>query len=173
MGVGGHIVGLFGQQAFGQCPQLALEGFIGGVAVGGEHAAEYAFYITVEYGFALVEGEGGDGGGGTAADAAQAFELQTAAGKLPAELFDHLAGGFVQIARAAVIAQARPQAEHGFLFGGGQCGNIGEGSDKTRVVVEHGGDLGLLQHDFRQPNAVRVLRLPRQVVSAVLSLPIN
>ena len=79
----------------------------------------------------------------------------------------------MQIARAAVIAQACPQAEYGFLFGGGQCGDIGKGGDKTRVVVEYGGDLGLLQHDFRQPNAVRVLRLPRQVVAAVLSLPID
>ena len=59
-----------------------------------------------------------------------------------------------------------------FVFGrGGQAGDIGKGAAKTRVVVEHGGDLGLLQHDFRQPHAVGVGALPGQAVAAVAALP--
>ena len=47
LGVGGHIAGLAGQQAFGKRPQLAFKGFVGGVAVLGEDAAEHALHVAV------------------------------------------------------------------------------------------------------------------------------
>ena len=59
------------------------------------------------------------------------------------------------------------------LAGDGKGLHTGEGGEKARVVIQHGGDLGLLQHDFGEPNAVGVARLPRQVVAPVLALPLD
>ena len=85
-----------------------FEFFVGGIAVAGEHAAEHAFYVAVEYAFALPEGKSGNGGGGAAAHAAEFFQILPLLRKHAAEFVHHLLRGLVQIARAAVIAQARP-----------------------------------------------------------------
>ena len=171
LGVGGHIGGGWRQQLFGVPPQLALEGFVGRVAVEGEQAAQHAFDVAVEYGFAAAEGEGGNGGGGAAADAGEFFQFAAFGGETAAKVAADLRRGFVQVAGAAVVTQSGPQPQH-FVFGrGGQAGDIGKGAAESRVVVEHGGDLGLLQHDFRQPHAVGVGALPGQAVAAVAALP--
>ena len=171
LGVGGHVGGVGGQQAFGQRPQALPEFFVGRVALACENAAEDAFDVAVEDGFALAEGEGGDGGGGAAADAAEGFETGAASGERAAVLCGDLFGGFVQVAGAAVIAQPLPEGEH-LVFGrGGKGGGGGEGGEKARVVSGNGGHLGLLQHDFGEPDAVGVAAVPGQVVAAVLFLP--
>ena len=42
------------------------------------------------------------------------------------------------------------------------------------VVIKHGADLRLLQHDFGQPDSVRVLGvLPGQALPAMLALPVH
>ena len=62
----------------------------------------------------------------------------------------------MQEAGAAVVAEAAPGGED-FVFGGG-----GEGFDGREflhpvgVVFEDGGDAGLLQHDFGDPDGVGV-----------------
>ena len=87
-------------------------------------------------------------------------------------LFDADSGRPVQVARAAVVAQARPQREHAVRFGSGQCGQIRKGEHEAFEIRDHAADLGLLQHDFGQPDPVRAARmLPRQVVSARLIEP--
>src|SRR5450759_2168385 len=54
----------------------------------------------------------------------------------------------------------------------GERGDIGEALEKTAVIRNHRGDLGLLQHDFGDPDAVGIARaLPRQVVAAVALVP--
>ena len=170
--VGRH-VGVFGrQQAFGQCPEGVLELFVLRVAVLGEDAAEYAFDVAVEYGFAFEEGKGGNGGGGAAADSAQLFQFGAFGRELSAEVGHDLFGGFVQVARPAVVAQALPECEYVVFGCGGEGGYGGKGGEEARVVAGHGGDLGLLEHDFRQPDAVGVAAVPGQVVAAVLFLPV-
>ena len=78
----------------------------------------------------------------------------------------------VQVARAAVVAEAAPQREHVVERRGGERAHVGKAGQEARVVVEHRRHLRLLQHDLRQPDAVRVAAaLPGQVVAAVLALP--
>jgi len=48
------------------------------------------------------------------------------------------------------------------------------GSEKTLIVGNHRDNLRLLQHDFREPNAVRVARvLPGQIMPPVLRVPVD
>ncbi|CKL12582.1 Uncharacterised protein [Neisseria meningitidis] len=118
--IGRHIGVFRRQQAFGKCPERVFKFFVLRIAVAGEHAAEYAFDVAVQNGFAAVEGEGANGGGGASAYAAEGFQVFALRRKRAAELFDDLLRGFVQVARAAVIAQARPQRQHFVLRRGGK-----------------------------------------------------
>ena len=86
--------------------------------------------------------------------------------KLPAMQRHHVLGAAVQVARAAVVAQAAPQGQHVVLRGGGQLCHRGKALQKAGVIVQHRGHLGLLQHDFGQPDAVGIARvLPGQAVA--------
>ncbi len=55
--------------------------------------------------------------------------------------------------------------------GVGESFDIREGFQKLVVVRDNRADLGLLQHDFREPDAVSILALPRQIVAAVTPVP--
>ena len=107
--VGGHIGVFRRHQTFGKRPKRVFKFFVLRIAVAGEHAAEYTFDVAVQNGFAAVEGEGANSGGGASAYAAEGFQVFARRRKRAVELFDDLLRGFVQIARAAVITQARPQ----------------------------------------------------------------
>ena len=87
-------------------------------------------------------------------------------------MFRHdLPRGVVQIARAAVVAEAGPQREYVVIGSSGEAFDIGKAGEEARVILQDGGDLRLLQHDFREPDAVGVVALPGQVVAAILGLP--
>ena len=76
-------------------------------------------------------------------------------GKVAAVLGDHTLRRGVQMMRAAVIAQATPQREHAIDRRGGERAHIGERLDEAQEVRDHRRHLRLLQHDLRQPDAVR------------------
>ena len=70
----------------------------------------------------------------------------------------------MQVARAAVIAQAFPKLEYFLFFRRGQRRNRGESGEEPPEVRHDGGDLGLLEHDLANPNGVGVAPgPPRQV----------
>ena len=80
----------------------------------------------------------------------------------------------MEISRSAVIPQAAPQSHDVIQAGRSQGLNVRKPLQKPIEITHHRDHLGLLQHDFRQPNAVRVLGiLPRQVVPAMHFLPRN
>ena len=160
------------QQRARQLPELALGARIGEVAGEREHAREHALDVAVEDRDALAEAERGDRRGGRAADAGQLGERGAGARELAAVLGDDDLGAAMEVARAAVVAEAAPRREHVARLGRRQRAHVAEARDEALVVRAHGRDLGLLQHDLREPDAVRVARpLPRQGVAAVLLLP--
>ena len=78
----------------------------------------------------------------------------------------------VQIARAAVIAQATPEAHDLIGAGSGKVNDGGATLQKFGKVPDDRGNLRLLEHDFRQPYAVGVLGvLPRQGIAPMRALP--
>ena len=77
----------------------------------------------------------------------------------------------VQVSSSCVITQPAPVGQHFFLGSICQGHYIREGSNKAQVIGNDGGDLRLLQHDFRQPYAIRVSTLPGQVIAAMFALP--
>ena len=86
----------------------------------------------------------------------------------------HRLGAAVQVARPAVITQAAPQGQDLALLGRGQGLDVGKSVQESRVVIEYGADLGLLQHHLGQPHTVGVARaLPRQAVATLEPLPVD
>src|SRR5712691_6141536 len=78
----------------------------------------------------------------------------------------------MQVARPRVIAQAAPQREHVVELRPGERSHIRETREEALVIRDHRRDLGLLQHHFREPDAIRIAGLlPRQVVTPVPDLP--
>ena len=74
----------------------------------------------------------------------------------------------MQVAGAGVVAEARPQREHVVeRSAAARSGRSGSACDEALEVRDHGLHLRLLQHDFRQPDAIgRARMLPGQVVAA-------
>ena len=107
--VGRHIGGVVRQQLFGQRPQTAFERGGFRVAVLGENAAQHAFHIAVQYGFARVKGKGGYSGGRAAPHAFEPLPFFARLREFSAEFVHDLLRGGMQVAGAAVIAQPRPQ----------------------------------------------------------------
>jgi hypothetical protein len=81
-------------------------------------------------------------------------------------------GGLVQVTGARVIPQSCPVIEYRVYRGASQAGNIGEAQDKTLVVGNDRSHLGLLQHDLRNPDAVRIMvTLPGQAMTPMGAVP--
>ena len=77
-------------------------------------------------------------------------------GELAVALADEELGGFVEHAGSTIVAEAGPGGED-FGFGGeGEGEHSGEVSEECLVVVDDGGDAGLLEHDLGEPGAVGV-----------------
>ncbi len=86
-------------------------------------------------------------------------------------LRDDLLRGFLQIARAAVIPEAGPEAQHFFLRRSGERVNVREALQKSFVVRNRRRNTGLLQHDFRKPDVIGIFRPPPRQVALELAKP--
>ena len=69
-------------------------------------------------------------------------------------LRDDFLGGAVEIARAAVVAQAGPKLEDFRERGVREGSNGRKFLEEAMIVGKHGGDTGLLQHYLGDPDAV-------------------
>ena len=115
------------------------------------------------------EGRRGDGAGGVVPDARQFQQALVGIRKAA-----HLRHGFcrlLQVPGPAVIAQALPQLHQPVLRGVCQSLHRGEGCEKPGIIAQHRRHTGLLEHDLRHPDAVRVLRFPPGQVPGVSPKP--
>jgi hypothetical protein len=116
--------------------------------------------------------KGGDGVRRGAADAGQLRDRFGAARKPAAVLAHHGLRAGVQVARAGVVAEPAPQRHDLGHRRRGEFGKRAEACQEARVVGDHRRHLRLLQHDFREPDAVGIAGvLPGQVVAAVALVP--
>ena len=156
------------QQLLRVLPQAAHVGRLRQVRIESEHAGQHPLHIAVENRRTLAEAEGGDRGGRGTADSGQRLKHFGTARKLACVNGDDLTRGVMQIAGAAVVTEAGPAGIHLVEAGGRQCAHVRKARQKTRVVLQHARHLRLLQHDFGEPDAVRIARvLPGQAVPAV------
>ena len=125
-----------------------------------EVATEHALDIRVRERDPLTEREARDRPRGVRADARQGVELRD---RRRQPVCRH-AGDPMEIARAAVVPEPRPLAEHRAERCGGQRAERGEATDEPVEGRRHARGLGLLEHHFRHEHLVRIVRpAPRQI----------
>ncbi len=161
----------FREQVFGGLPQD--RGSLGSVdgLVKIEQAREDAGDVRVDGGDGQIEGEAGDGSDGVASHAGESRDGGGVGGELAAVFGDNLFRGGVEIARARVVAESLPHAEHLGFRGGGEFGKIGEAREPLFVKRDDGRDLRLLEHDFGNHDRVRIVRAPPREIAPVLREP--
>lgn len=120
---------------------VAREG-LGMIAEAGEDAND----VSVNNRDGVILRDGGDGGGGIGADAGEGLPFVGALGCLWEP--DECLGEFVEIAGAAVVAEAFPVFKDGFGGGMGKGFEVREVLHPALEVGQHGFNLGLLQHEL-------------------------
>jgi hypothetical protein len=140
------------------------------VALGAEATCQHALHVAIQDRLATAEGKGGNGGGSRRPDARQPEKAVNALREGAAFHYD--ARRVAQVPPARVIAQAAPEPQHLVLGSSRERCHVREARKETLVIGDHRGNLGLLQHDFREPDAVRIACvLPWQAMPAVAALP--
>ena len=163
--------GLLRQERAGQCPEAG--GFAGiPLRIAAERkAGQETPDVAVEDGVWLVVAQGEDGSGGRGSDPGQFEEGLEPRGEVSARPHDP-AGRLVQMMRAGVVAETGEMPEHGFRAGPGQIPYRGEALEEAIVVGLHGFHPGLLEHDFRDPDAIGIAGfLPGKVMASMSRLP--
>ncbi len=116
-------------------------------------------------------GEGQDRAGRVAADALHAPELRAVLREAPVVAGDGFPRDAVKIGRAAVVAERAPCLGH---FGRAGAGQVFEGRVARQELVVLGDDavdLGLLEHDLGNKDAVRLAGAAPGQIAAVTRVP--
>ena len=144
------------QEVTGEFPERlqCSRGFY--IGADGEHAGKHAGDISIDERGALAERDAGDGAGGVATDAGQGAQLGGCAGQFAAVLADEELRGAMQVAGARIVAETFPQFQDAIVRCAGKRLDGGESAEPTGVVGADGVDACLLEHDFADPDAVRV-----------------
>src|SRR5208337_1170263 len=127
--------------------------------------------IAIDNGYGLGKRDAGDGGGGVASNARQGEQGLGIAREAAAVSFSNLLRAPMQHARSPIVAQAAPGGQHGLFRSRGERLDIGKTCKEYPVVFEHCGHARLLQHDFAEPDAVRISRHAPGKVAAMLVVP--
>ena len=149
-------------EVFGGAAEFAAAGYAGDGLVA-EVASEDALDVAIDGSDGLAKSDRGHGRGGVDADAGKTAEGCRSGGNLSLMFGDDGAGGFMEGACAAVVAEAAPQGEDFGFFGVGEGLESGKTGHEARVVIDDDGDAGLLQHGLGDPDRVGIAgEAPRQ-----------
>ena len=124
-----------------------------------EQPRHHALDIAVDRHGAAAEGNRRYGGGGIRPDPRQRAQTLLGIRKHPAMIAPHRHRAGVQIARAGIIAEPGPHPQHVVERGTAERFDVGPARQKFQEIRPHRFDAGLLQHDFRQPDANRDRRV--------------
>ena len=137
-----------------------------------KYPGHHTLHISIKNQGLLTETESSDGSGSRRANARQLLQGGFTARKNAGISVSHHLCTPVQIACTAVIPQAAPLRQHGIFRSIGQIQHRRKHLQEPAVIGNDRGDLGLLQHDFRKPDAVGIARvLPGKPLAAMLALP--
>ena len=110
----------------------------------------------------MIEGDRADRGGRVGTDPRQPAQAVLGIGKYPVMVAQHGDRAGMEITRARIIAEPGPHPQHIILRGAAERGDIRPARQELLEIRPDRFDAGLLQHDFRQPDPVRIGPLARR-----------
>ena len=138
-----------------------------------EEAGEHANDIAVEDRSRLIERNTTDCAGGVTADAGQGDPFVELFRKPPPVPIDNGPCGLLKVSRAQIVSKTFPEFEDGIGSGAGQRAHVRQVAHPTLPVGDDRLDLGLLEHDFRNPDGVGITSSAPGQVARVLLEPVE
>jgi hypothetical protein len=153
----------FDQRA-GQCPKQLPGRFLPGISTDAKQPGQHPNDVPVEHRHRLVEGNAADRPRAIAAHPRQRQEIFAPLGDLSPMPSHDATGGLLQMTGPPVIAQAFPEFQHPLRRRVRQGCGCWQLPHPALPVRNDRADLGLLQHDLRDPDRIRIPRpSPRQI----------
>ena len=137
----------------------------------GRDARDDAQDVAVHRGARPFKADRRDGAGRVRADPRQLLQLRRRIREAPAARLDEQLRRLLQVARAGIVAEALPKLEDSAFLCGGERLHIRERLHKPVVIADDGFDARLLEHDLRDPHAVRLAAAPPGQVARVFPVP--
>ena len=158
-------------QGVGQRPEASGAGSVANGNGPGQQPREHAGDIAIKHGQWPVESNGEHGARRVAAHSGKPAEGFGVARHPAAMLANDEACGGMKVASTTVVAEAGPGMENVPLGSCSQRPHRGEAAQERGVEWEGGRDLGLLEHDLRDPDAVGIASAAPRQVSPVTAVP--
>ncbi len=136
-----------------------------------QQAGEDTGDVRFDDGDRLVEGEGGDRIGCVAADSREITNRFRVSWECAAMFFHDGNGRGAKISGARIVAEPLPGVENVVFRSGGQRREIGESPEPLIIIRDDRGDLGLLEHKFRDEDRVGIGRVPPGKIAAIFAVP--
>ena len=156
---------------FRKLPKALIDVSLSGISFHTEQAREHSNDVAVQNGLGLIEGNAADGSGGIAANSRQGQHVFKVFRESASVTRKDGFRGFLHVTDTRVIAQSFPELVNSFGAGFGESLNVRQGSHPALPKGENGFDLGLLEHDFGNPDRVRIMRTAPGQVTCVLGEP--
>jgi len=167
--VGGSV----SHQFFCQPPELRVGFLFARIFCNAENPRQYADDIAVKNWRRLVERDAANRAAGVTPDSRQRDHVVKIIREFAIMLFHDLPRGFLQVPDAGVIAKTLPKLVDFVRTGIGCSFNGREFLHPAFPIRNHGFDLGLLEHDFGNPDGVGIARVPPRQVAGVPGKPIQ
>jgi hypothetical protein len=121
----------------------------------------------------LIEGKAGKGASSVFADPGELLQSVDCSRELSTmPIHDHFCCR-VEISRASIIAEALPRPKDFVFRSFCERGDIRKSAQPFMIVRNDGGDLRLLEHDFRDEDCVRIAGLAPGEIAAITAMPID
>jgi hypothetical protein len=154
-------------------PKALIDVSLSRISCDTKKAREHTNDVAVQNGFGLIEGNAADSAGGIAANARQGQQIIKVFREFaPVQGNDGLRG-LLHITNASVVAQAFPELVNSLRAGFGQGSNIWQRLHPPLPKGEDRFDLGLLEHDFGNPDGVRIMRATPGQITGMPAEPLK
>jgi len=156
----------------GESPKFLFDGALGHWSLDGVIACQHALDVAIENGVTLSIGERQNGAGSRWTDAGEMGHVLEAARKARVVFARDDACRGMQVARPRVVAEAGPEMQNTVEPRLRERLDVRKAFKKALEVGDNRRDLGLLQHDLRDPDCIGVARsLPWQPLATVPVIP--
>jgi len=152
-------------------PEPGLRGRTPQLLADSEQPRQHARDVPVHDRLRTIEGDRGHRPSRVAADAGELAQGLRAVGKPPGVSLHQVARRALEVARARVVAETRPEPEQRVGLGAGEALDVRKAREEALVVRDHRLDARLLEHRFGDPDGVGIPRAPPGEIAAVGAVP--